>query len=501
MTSQEADSGESSNLDKALHQERPEVPFHIFGDLKSTPPLNGGYDNAISTGLPRLDAALALRSGLRPSPLGPGRGNGRTASQPAASTRGVRRGEVTEVMGPRGTGKTAFAMGIAASVLQAGQKVVWIDTAGPVNPTRLNDILEREKNTLLPDSSSPSHPAPSRENETGKLLNQLLHFHPPTLAHLLALISHPPKVFPPNDTGLIVVDSISSLFTSEYRTRLPPKNRRPKFTAINTETNEERTRWKIIGNLVMNLKKLAAKFNCVVIAINEMASRFREGQPPVLHESLSGVTWDSGIATRIVLCWHWLPPRFRSRVRMKRVRLAEVVRTEKIGLLHGRSQRVVPFVIKKGGLYEFAPRHGATPLPLSIRTPVAHVRSKRKLDPAIGSPDARQRLRIDSAAAPDFKIEGSDQSEGTGRSTPFESSLAMSVKEEEEGDEYDWLDEDGRELSVESVDEDENEANNEDENNNCGGDATPPSHHAARGNIDEDAVLLLQNISDNDEFD
>ncbi|KAK2787700.1 hypothetical protein FQN53_004723 [Emmonsiellopsis sp. PD_33] len=520
MSAQE-DIAKFSSPEEVRHRTRPQGLSRTFGTLKSTPPSNRDR-GAIPTGLPRLDAALELRSsGLRPSPLGPGRSYVFIPGQSTASTRGVRRGEVTEVMGPRGVGKTAFAMGIAASVLQAGQKVVWIDTAGPVNPTRFKDILQKERNTFTPDTDAPSPPQPKDINPDDPLKN-LHHFHPPTLAHLLALISHPPKTFPPPETGLIVIDSISSLFTSEYRTKMPPKRKSTKPTA---ESKEERTRWKIIGNLAANLKKLATKLNCAVITINEMASRFRPGQPPVLHQTLSGVTWDAGVATRLVLYWHWLPAEFRARVdvRMKRVRIAEVVRMERVGLVAGRAGRIVPFVIMKTGLHEFIPPtpnnsdgNGTdTPLPpLSIRTPnrpnrLMQARSKRKLDHAALSSDileARHRPRIDPGAIDvdvEIKAEPDDQDyvSGVSKTTPFDPSMALGIKGEGEGDgeeECEWLDEDDPGGFVgEEVEEDEDGDGDRDGK----GENTTPILTPDVVDIDEETVLLLENIPDDEEFD
>ncbi|KAK2799473.1 hypothetical protein FQN50_008445 [Emmonsiellopsis sp. PD_5] len=514
------DNAKFSSPEEVRHRPRPQGPSRTFGTLKSTPPSNRDRV-AIPTGLPRLDAALALRSsGLKPSPLRPGRSHGFIPGQPTASTRGVRRGEVTEVMGPRGVGKTAFAMGIAASVLQAGQKVVWIDTAGPVNPTRFRDILQKDRNASTSDTDAPSPPQP-KDISPDDLLKNLHHFHPPTLAHLLALISHPPKTFPPPETGLIVIDSISSLFTSEYRTKMPPKRKSTKPTA---ESKEERTRWKIIGNLAANLKKLATKLNCAVITINEMASRFRPGQPPVLHQALSGITWDAGVATRLILYWHWLPAEFRASVdvRMKRVRIAEVVRMERVELVAGRAGRIVPFVVMKTGLHEFippSPNNGNgngpnTPLlPLSTRTPnrphrLIQARSKRKLDHAAISTDvleARHRPRIDSAAVDDdveIKAEPNDQDYvgGVSMTAPFDPSMALGIKGEGEGDsgeEYEWLDEDdpGGFFGEEVEDEDG------DEGGYGKGENTTSIPTSDVVDIDEETVLLLENIPDDEEFD
>ncbi|KAL2360894.1 hypothetical protein RJZ56_006235 [Blastomyces dermatitidis] len=506
MATQEEDIAKFSSPDEARQKKRPKGSFHAFGRVKLPPLSTWEGDGAVSTGLPRLDAALALPSGLRPSPLGPGRNSQRYNGHQDVPAKGIKRGEVTEVTGPRGVGKTSLAMGIAARVLQAAQKVIWIDTAGPMNPTRLKDICQRVRVSGLSDNSSD---AASNGGRSDEILNELIYFHPPTLAHLLALISHPPKGFPPQETGLIVIDSISSHFTSEYRTKLPPRNSNPKHRTT-AESKDERTRWKIIGNLVMDLKKLAARLNCVVIVINEMASRFRGTQPPVLHEALSGITWDSGVTTRIKLCWHWLPPSLRSRVRMKRVRFAEVAKVEKVGLMHGRSLRIVPFVIKKTGLHEFGPRPGGTPLSIftriSKRPHVVHVRSKRKLDLVIdGSPDTSRKHRMEPATTtPGFKLQNSELDEGTGGTTPSDASLALSIKEEDEQDqgyEYEWLDEEGIEFVDETVDGEEPGSDDHAGSGDGKGDDSPCLSHNMGEDIDDDTVLLLQNISSEDEFD
>ncbi|EQL31376.1 hypothetical protein, variant [Blastomyces dermatitidis ER-3] len=506
MATQEEDIAKFSSPDEARQKKRPKGSFHAFGRVKLPPLSTWEGDGAVSTGLPRLDAALALPSGLRPSPLGPGRNSQRYNGHQDVPAKGIKRGDVTEVTGPRGVGKTSLAMGIAARVLQAAQKVIWIDTAGPMNPTRLKDICQRVRVSGLSDNSSD---AASNGGRSDEILNELIYFHPPTLAHLLALISHPPKGFPPQETGLIVIDSISSLFTSEYRTKLPPRNSNPKHRTT-AESKDERTRWKIIGNLVMDLKKLAARLNCVVIVINEMASRFRGTQPPVLHEALSGITWDSGVTTRIKLCWHWLPPSLRSRVRMKRVRFAEVAKVEKVGLMHGRSLRIVPFVIKKTGLHEFGPRPGGTPLSIftriSKRPHVVHVRSKRKLDLVIdGSPDTSRKHRMEPATTtPGFKLQNSELDEGTGGTTPSDASLALSIKEEDEQDqgyEYEWLDEEGIEFVDETVDGEEPGSDDHAGSGDGKGDDSPCLSHNMGEDIDDDTVLLLQNISSEDEFD
>lgn len=198
-------------------------------------------------------------------------------------------------------------------------------------------------------------------------LKNLIHFQPTSVAHLMALISHPPSTFPPPNTGLIVLDSISCLFGSEFRTRMPDPataasrsnaaTKKAKNATAEREDRESKLRWKLIGEIVGSLKRLAVLSECAVITVNEMVSRFRPGQSPVLHEAISGVTWDAGVSTRILAYWQWLPASVWEKVRMKKVRVAEVAKVA--GTLCGerKSDRIVSFVINDVSLLgEFCSR-------------------------------------------------------------------------------------------------------------------------------------------------
>ncbi|KAK9855281.1 uncharacterized protein MYU51_002669 [Penicillium brevicompactum] len=104
--------------------------------------------DSIATGLPHLDAALAVDQ------------------QPG----GILRGHVTEIFGPPGAGKTSLALNIARNALCDG-RVVWIDTGFPL-------------------------PSPRRE-EMSLNVKDFVHFQAQTLPHLIALLMRPPTGFPP----------------------------------------------------------------------------------------------------------------------------------------------------------------------------------------------------------------------------------------------------------------------------------------------------------------
>lgn len=188
--------------------------------------------------------------------------------------------------------------------------------------------------------------------ETQDRLRNLLHFQPTTLAHLLALICHPIADFPPPNTGLIVVDSISCLFGSEFRSKLPAKlgskarDLHGAGSRANKEAQESKLWWKLIGSLSSNLNALAFRFDCAVVVVNEMVTRFRSGQKPMLHVAISGYTWDTSVATRVILYWHWLDSGVSEKFGMARIRIAEVFRAGKKAVLPRAVERIVPFLVE-----------------------------------------------------------------------------------------------------------------------------------------------------------
>lgn len=196
-----------------------------------------------------------------------------------------------------------------------------------------------------------------------EMMKKMHHFHVSTLSHMIALLSLSPAGFPPPRTGLIVVDSMSSLLRAEFRVKLrkafsKPANdgdidpgesikNSPKSTGLDPQ--EERLRWRVIGDILNSLKKSASIYTCAVIVTNEMATRFRSGQKPMLHETLTGPTWDIGMGTKIVLYWVWLPEETRSKIASKAqaVRVAEVLRAGKVSGFRSREDRTIPYIVQK----------------------------------------------------------------------------------------------------------------------------------------------------------
>ena len=288
---------------------------------------------SISTGLPSLDSAL------RPN-------NSTVASK------GLPCGSVTEIYGPPGVGKTAFAIQAAAIALHspsAYKEVVWIDTGAPLPGPRFKQIFTAYKRPSTQDP--PSSPPVTQSEES--LLDGISYFNVPTLAHLLTLFLHPTSKFPPPRASLIVVDNVSVLFTTAFPRSV---DRRADGSSAIAESARNvaqqraaNRKWAIAGDLASAIAKMAQLHNCVVLVVNQVATSLRGVRKAVLKPSLAGNGWDAGVQHRILLYRDFAPRDVSvelSDEEARGMRFAEVVKVSGKAVTR-TTAGVVPFVIEQ----------------------------------------------------------------------------------------------------------------------------------------------------------
>jgi len=248
------------------------------------------------------------------------------------------------------------------------------------------------------DEELPSSPPETRS--LADLLGNFLHFQIHTLPHLLALILAPPNGFPPNGTSLVVIDSISSLFSSTF-----PRNSgmnhggdgMPEAKKTNLQWAANR-KWSVMGDTVSKLGKVAALKNLAVLLISQTTTKLRGAAKAMLRPAMMGTAWESGIHNRIVLFRDWPPSNLAPEENVSHnppaVRYAEVLKAVgKVASGSNMTELVVPFVIEAGGLRQLklvsssqsvaGPRHPE-------KRPV-----KRKLDEVADSEDEGDELGSD----------------------------------------------------------------------------------------------------------
>jgi len=178
------------------------------------------------------------------------------------------------------------------------------------------------------------------------------HFNVPTLPHLLALLIHTSDLFPPSNTSLIVVDSISSLFTLAFPKTVEKLQIRSdagkKHDAAQWAANR---RWAVMSDFISKVGKLAATSNIAILLISQTTTRIRAESDTVLHPAISGNAWDNGINARLVLFRDWLLKRDEGSsqgVYVRKARFAGIAKAA--GVTHDGLNKVVPFIINLVGM-------------------------------------------------------------------------------------------------------------------------------------------------------
>lgn len=177
------------------------------------------------------------------------------------------------------------------------------------------------------------------------------HFHhctSPTLAHLLALFARPPSSFPPPNTSLIVIDSLSTLLDNAY-----PRNADDRTT----RNQNDQTRWAavrkfaVINELVSTLARAAALHDIALLLTCQTITRIRGGSRALLVPAISSAEWDTNISTRLVLFRDW--PAGQGKwsdadvEKLQRARFVGVIKRNGVTLVdEGGVGNVVPFVVE-----------------------------------------------------------------------------------------------------------------------------------------------------------
>ncbi|KAF9734816.1 rad55 protein [Paraphaeosphaeria minitans] len=320
----------SSSAPQSSHR----LPTVIASQALET--LHARGSHTVCTGLPQLDKHLAPH-GL------PGR----------AIAGGYVRGKVTEIFGPPGVGKTAFGIQAAVSALREGQKVVWLDAAcAPLVPQRFTNVLLADGDPVLQASTAPPKVPGTPRISPDEMRSHFHHYAVPTLAHLLALVMHPPTSFPPPNTSLIVIDSISTLFDNAY-----PRNADDR--AVKNRSDQARwaagRKFAVMNELISTLTKLAAMHDIALLLTSQTITRIRAGSRALLVPAISGAEWENGVSTRLVLFRDWVPGQGKwanaDSARMQKTRFAGVLKANGVSLADdGGVGTVVPFAVEKKGL-------------------------------------------------------------------------------------------------------------------------------------------------------
>ena len=212
--------------------------------------------------------------------------------------------------------------------------------------SRLQDFLLKSSSYASEKGSTPSPEPTSLED----VIDNFHHFVTPTLSHLMVLLTHSSSCFPPQTTGLMVIDCISSLFAAAFPKVNEVIDHKPSSGTRKTDMAQWAAgrRWIMLGDVISSLSKLAAMNKMAILLTSQAATKITAETGAMLHPQLSSSAWESGLSTRIVLFRDWA---FRSSERaynreyISGVRFAGVQKAA--GVSHAGAGKLVPFIIEQ----------------------------------------------------------------------------------------------------------------------------------------------------------
>jgi hypothetical protein len=198
-------------------------------------------------------------------------------------------------------------------------------------PQRLHDML----------------PPDSREG-----LSHFHHLAAPTLAHVLALFMRPPASFPQTNASLVVIDSLSTLIDNAY----------PRNTDDRVKNKTDQSKWAagrryaVTNDLIATFTKFAALHDIALVITCQTITRIRGASRALLVPAITGIEWENGISTCLLLFRDWVPQQAKAQDnveadRLQKTRFAGLVKVNGVALTdEGGVGNVVPFAIERVSL-------------------------------------------------------------------------------------------------------------------------------------------------------
>ncbi|KAF4467623.1 DNA repair rhp55 [Fusarium albosuccineum] len=246
--------------------------------------LGNDASNHVSTGLEDLDHALL--------------GAASVDSQETTRKGGVQRGQVTEIWGPPGTGKTALGLQLTANALCGGDAVVWVDCFQAVQHDRLKAVLETEKKSRQINSPEGSN----AQEVDGSDASRFYHYSCLTLPHFVALISRPTAKSIPANSSLVIISSLSALVNSA----LPKSHDGKAISKLGKGPSPSTKRMQALQSIMNALHKLAATRNCAVVILSQCATKMHSERGATLTAAVNATVWEQGVSTRLVMFRDWV---------------------------------------------------------------------------------------------------------------------------------------------------------------------------------------------------
>ncbi|MFS7942598.1 putative ATP diphosphatase [Helianthus anomalus] len=200
--------------------------------------------------------------------------------------------EVTEIGGVPGIGKTQLGIQLAVNVQipydygGVGGKAIYIDTEGSFMVERALQIAEACSADMA-EYSRLHHKGPQacevKTMQPKDFLENIYYFRVCSYTEQIALTNYLDKFITEHkDVKVVIIDSITFHFRQDF--------------------DDMALRTRILSGMALNLMKLARKFGLAVVVLNQVTTKYADGQ---FHLALAlGDSWSHSSTNRIILHWN-----------------------------------------------------------------------------------------------------------------------------------------------------------------------------------------------------
>ncbi|KAI4382056.1 hypothetical protein MLD38_008064 [Melastoma candidum] len=201
---------------------------------------------------------------------------------------GISCGEVTEIGGVPGIGKTQMGIQLAVNVqipVDCGGvrgKAIYIDTEGSFMLERVLQIAEACIDNLRGNAGIRCQPSQSGLHPKAFLEN-IFYFRVCSSVEQIALVNYLDNfISEQREIKIVIIDSVTFHFRQDF--------------------DDLGLRTRILSEMALKLMKLAHKFRIAVVLLNQVTTKHIEGS---VHMTLAlGDSWSHACTNRIILYWN-----------------------------------------------------------------------------------------------------------------------------------------------------------------------------------------------------
>ncbi|KTW26164.1 hypothetical protein T552_03055 [Pneumocystis carinii B80] len=254
---------------------------------------------------------------------------------------GFKTGQITEISGPPGSGKTAIALQATINCIKKKEKILWIETFQPFPMHSLKKVItqDKKKETKFIDYT----------HEEINPLNYLTILHAPSLNNLIALFLHGYKTNSKDliqQKKLIIIDDIATPIIAAF-----PTDNIENQSRNSTHDLTQLKKSQVLTNLLLSFNRIAAKNNACILILSKMVIKINNinGKECAILSSPLSSSWSQNCPNKIILLRKNIDI-LENENNLYNNKQVHFIYIQKVGGVTINSKTLIPFIITDEGI-------------------------------------------------------------------------------------------------------------------------------------------------------